>query len=74
MQNCLVSASNIVLVHDLTADAVNDIGYEVAPQTMISNHYMGAKVNSVAYSHTSKPFKSGFYHFTFRYDNCKWRG
>lgn len=46
----LASASSIVLVHDLQG---SDESYEVTPTTMINQHFAGARINSVAWSHNN---------------------
>jgi len=51
MAKTIASASTAVMIHDLAAIEESQ---EVTPQTVITSHYLNARINSVAWSHNSK--------------------
>jgi|688.fasta_scaffold130906_2 hypothetical protein len=55
MAKTIASASTAVMIHDLAAIEEST---EVAPQTVITSHYLNARINSVAWSHNSKCLNS----------------
>ena len=56
-----------MLIHDLQSAGDH---YDIVPQTVINHHTMGARINSVAWSHNSKYLMK--FKLFFRYDRGKW--
>ena len=56
-----------MLIHDLQSAGDH---YDIAPQTVINHHTMGARINSVAWSHNSKSLMK--FKLFYRYDRGKW--